>query len=92
MITIEDSMTTYEMPSGPNIKPENIKTFPVFEGIASGARVQGFNEKGEGEHLIFIAPIDLEIGDQYVVDISDGYLFRIERNDEIVWSDILHGA
>ncbi len=63
----------------------------MFDGITSGIRVQGFNEKGEEEHLIFIAPIDLETGDRCVVDISDGYLFRIERNGEIVWSDILQG-
>lgn len=85
-------MTTHEMPNGPNIKPENVKTYPVFEGITSGDRAQGVNQKGEDVYLMFIAPIDLEVGDQCVVDISDGYLFRIERNGEIVWSDILHGT
>lgn len=85
-------MTTHEIPNAPNIKLENVKTCPVFEGITSGDRHKGVSEKGEDVHLTFIAPIDLEVGDRYTVDISDGYLFRIERNGEIVWSDILHGT
>ena len=76
----------------PNIKPENIKTFPVSEKIAKGDQAQGFDEKDKGVHLMFISPIDLEKGDKCTVDISDGYLFRVERNGETVWSDILHGA
>ncbi len=61
--------------------------YPVSTKICAGDRAQGFDDKGYSYPVIFIAPIDLEIGDRCTININDGYLFLIERKGKVIWDD-----
>lgn len=65
----------------------NKKTYPVSTRVKKGHRAQGFDDKGYSYPVIFIAPIDMEIGDRCEVDIDNGYLFAVERERKVIWRD-----
>lgn len=62
-----------------------IKKYPVSSPIKANDQAQGFTESGQQVRLIFIAPIDLILGDICTVETDDGTLLSVERDGKIIW-------
>jgi hypothetical protein len=65
-----------------------IRSFPTISCVSKGDRAQAFTEKGEAYPIIFVSPIDLQVGDLCTVDTADGLLFSVERRGDIVWRNV----
>lgn len=61
------------------------QTYPVSSRILAGHRAQAFTEAEGLYPIMFLAPINMEIGDRCTVIIETGYLLAIERDKDVIW-------